>query len=352
LTLAACVAAQEDTSETQAVKALLREAHQLSESAEKLEEFTRIIDLCEQTQQSGIDPKLNAYANQLAAWAYNRRGEWYADRGATQARNDQLAEAQKSDALALEQFETAIQKKPDYWKAIHNRGVSRALNHNFEEAVKDFTRVTQLMPTYPNAWFNLGEIRFELGQFDKAVEDYSETLRHTPNDADVYIRRGLAYSRVRRHREALADFSRAVDLAPENPEALTGRGDAYRHLQLWVQAATDYRKATQLDGDQAEGYLGVAWMMATCPNARFRDQQQAVRAAKRALELAGGSDYRCLDTMAAALANAGQFEHAVKWQQQALQLAPKDLASPLQERLKLYEVGQPYREQAPAKTEP
>jgi tetratricopeptide (TPR) repeat protein len=86
--------------------------------------------------------------------------------------------------------------------------------------------------------------------------------------------------------------------------------------------------------------------MATCPDARYRNADSAVRAAERALELGQKDDYRLLDTLAAAYANAQQFEEAQKTQQQAIQRAPKDEAPILQQRLQLYEAGRPYRQQA------
>jgi hypothetical protein len=51
----------------------------------------------------------------------------------------------------------------------------------------------------------------------------------------------------------------------------------------------------------------------------------------------------CLDTLAAAHAEAGNFEPAVKWVKRAIDLAPPAAHESLRERLALYEKEKPYR---------
>jgi hypothetical protein len=58
-----------------------------------------------------------------------------------------------------------------------------------------------------------------------------------------------------------------------------------------------------------------------------------------------------VDTLAAAYAEAGDFEAAVKWQKKAIHLLTKEEAAKwrdkLEERLKLYQSGKTYREENP-----
>jgi predicted O-linked N-acetylglucosamine transferase (SPINDLY family) len=83
--------------------------------------------------------------------------------------------------------------------------------------------------------------------------------------------------------------------------------------------------------------------MSTCPDAKYRNPALAVRAAKKAIQL-GGKDCRGLDTLAAALASAGQFETASQTGRDAVAAAPADAHEMLQHRLSLYQSHQPYYE--------
>ncbi len=115
--------------------------------------------------------------------------------------------------------------------------------------------------------------------------------------------------------------------------------------------------------DMLEFMIGLARFQATCPVAELRDGAKAVENATKACELTNWKDWEYLDTLAAAYAEAGDFDSAIKWQQKAIDLLPEDEEEPserrakrradFEERLKLYQSGKPYREKAhkPEKTE-
>ncbi len=97
-------------------------------------------------------------------------------------------------------------------------------------------------------------------------------------------------------------------------------------------------------GPRARLLTGLAG--ATCPAADDRDGQNAVRDAERARELLGRADGNDLATLAAADAEAGRFDEAVRWQKEAL--AEPEYASQHEalgrKVLNLYEEKTPYRE--------
>jgi tetratricopeptide (TPR) repeat protein len=84
------------------------------------------------------------------------------------------------------------------------------------------------------------------------------------------------------------------------------------------KAVADYSQAILLDPKGAREYNNLAWLLATCPQASVRDGKKAVQYALQACELSEWKDPACVDTLAAAYAEGGDFDHAVKYEQQSL----------------------------------
>jgi hypothetical protein len=63
-----------------------------------------------------------------------------------------------------------------------------------------------------------------------------------------------------------------------------------------------------------------AWLLATSPDDTLRDGRRAIQFATRACESTGFGDPSCLDTLAAAYAETGDYVEAAKRAQQAISL--------------------------------
>ena len=90
--------------------------------------------------------------------------------------------------------------------------------------------------------------------------------------------------------------------------------------------------------------------MATSWDDSARDGNRAIELATKACELTGQKDPDSFDTLAAAYAEAGRFDDAVKWQKKALEhpeAFPADEVERVKKRLKLYESGKPYHQPEP-----
>ncbi len=77
-------------------------------------------------------------------------------------------------------------------------------------------------------------------------------------------------------------------------------------------AAGHYAKAAELSPDDAEVLNSQGWLKATSPESALRNGREAIRLSTRACELRRWRDADTLDTLAAAEAEAGNFEEAVK----------------------------------------
>jgi eukaryotic-like serine/threonine-protein kinase len=90
----------------------------------------------------------------------------------------------------------------------------------------------------------------------------------------------------------------------------------------------------------------LAWFLATARYDEIRDGARALEMATRACELTGYETATTVDTLAAAYAEVGDFENAVRWSVKTLELT-SDAAkrSEFKRRLENYRQGQPWRMQ-------
>lgn len=322
---------------------VLADAYQRTKNATASDEFGDIIETCERALSVDPPEQTRQYARQLAAWAYNRRGELYAQEASKVYNKGAHRRANELDALALDDFQAAIGHDATKWKAIQNRGVSLALHGKLEEAIADFDLVLKLQPEYQNAWFNRAELRFETGEYAVAISDYNQALQRRPDDIAAMLGRGESRLKLGQPQEAKADFELALRYSPTEALALAGRGDAHTALRDWNRAGEDYREAIRFNPRLGRAYRGAAWLLATCPDERYRRADLAVQTAEKAIELGGDSDWTYLDTLAAAQASAGQYDEAAQTIAKAIQIAPENLIETLKSRLDLYAEEQPFR---------
>ncbi len=122
-------------------------------------------------------------------------------------------------------------------------------------------------------------------------------------------------------------------------------GRVWSEKKEYEKAIADYSEAIRLDPKHAGAHNGLAWILATCTDARYRDGGRAVELAKKACELSEWSDANVIDTLAAAYAEVGDFDAAVKWESKAIELlGDRKMKEDLRSRLELYRERKPYRE--------
>ncbi len=308
---------------------LVKEAFAKSKRASEESDYTEIIDLCRRAVKAGLKKNYDEYARRLMGWAYNRRGEARAKAG--------------NDKEALADFELAVELNVKSWRAVHNRAVSYATLGRVKEALIDFDQAIKLNSQYPNAYFNRGEMLCQQNDFAAAIRDYTAALKLGGPDAAIFNSRGHAFYRLRQFGDALADYDEAVKLDGNNVAALINRGDTHCDMGQYAEAAKDYRSAVQINPMMGRAYQSAAWLMATCPDEHYRNDRLAVDAANKAIKL-DGENYRNLETLAAAHANAGAFDEAKSTQEKAIALAPKHELVAAEKRMALYQRELAFRE--------
>ena len=184
------------------------------------------------------------------------------------------------------------------------------------------------------------------GDIDSAIADYEEELRLESSTA-AYNNRGVAWDSKKEYDKAIADYNEAARLDPKNAVPYKNRGDTWRKKGDYDRALADYDKAIHLAPKSADAFNGAAWLRATCVDERYRNGNKAVGLATNACEVSGWDNFNWIDTLAAAHAEAGDFDSAIKYQNKAIELNPTDaeFLKGANERLTLYKNHKPYREE-------
>jgi tetratricopeptide (TPR) repeat protein len=147
----------------------------------------------------------------------------------------------------------------------------------------------------------------------------------------------------------IARFQRAVEL---NPGDFLGRyilGQVLQQQGRYAEAEQAYLGAIQAKPAWVPACDSLARLLATSPDDKSRDGRRAVEYARTACEQTGREDSFCVNTLAAAYAELGQFDEAVRYQTRVLKgLTLKgDLRTAPGQRLELYRHKKPFRDQGP-----
>ncbi|MEZ6115446.1 MAG: ASPIC/UnbV domain-containing protein [Pirellulaceae bacterium] len=201
--------------------------------------------------------------------------------------------------------------------------------------------------------FRLADVHYFLARLAQAQQQ----------DPTAHLQQAIALNP--RLTAALVDLSDARLAAKQLPaagrlleQALAQRpGDANVHNKLGVvrlqqneisSAIAQFQLALQANSRWYPAANNLAWLRATHPDAQYRNGAEAVRMAERILRESNSMRPDFLDTLAAALAEVGQFDQAVRVAAKAIELADSahmtELADKLRLRQQQYSAGQPYRD--------
>jgi tetratricopeptide (TPR) repeat protein len=200
---------------------------------------------------------------------------------------------------------------------------------------------------------NLGGVFRDEGRTEEAIAQFQMALAINPDFAEPHNNLGVVFAHQGRKEEAIAQYQKALAIKPDYAEPHYNLGNAFVRQGYVAEAISHYQKALAIKPDYMEVQNNLALVLATCPQASFRNGIEAVRLAERANQLAGGNNPAVLCTLAAAYAEAGRFPEAIETVQRAMPMAEAQtntaLAGALQSQLKLYQAGISFQgtEQAP-----
>jgi tetratricopeptide (TPR) repeat protein len=234
-----------------------------------------------------------------------------------------------------------------------------AIKHERNRESADFARAIELDPSNIEYRLARGASWSAQGRHELAIADFDEVIRLAPTNTAGYLYRGNEQRKHLKLDVAVDDYNRAIQVDPRCSQAYLNRGLVWKQRRDFEHAVQEFQRLLEWDKNNVDGHRTLARLLATCNDEDVRDGHRAVQEAKAACELTNWQDPDCLDTLAAAQAEAGDFDGAVASQAKAIRLlkysnAPSALQRSLsfggrrgvgfQDRLAFYKSKKPCRE--------
>jgi len=242
---------------------------------------------------------------------------------------------------------------PTYVDARLQLAHALTVTGELKEAEAQLETVIEQNPKTLSAYLRLGDLALDQKDFRKAIQAYSRALRQSPSSVDACFGMGVALVAQDRPQLAEQQFRHALKVRPTHAGAnyqlamiLEAKGEA-------EEAIACYRTALALRPDWPDVQRRLAWLLSTHPDDSIRNTNEAIVLAQQAIESERELMPRLLDSLAAAHASQNQFDKAVQFASEAVERAreidDEALVAQIQQRLKMYEAEQPFRQ--PSRTE-
>jgi tetratricopeptide (TPR) repeat protein len=183
-----------------------------------------------------------------------------------------------------------IVTSPTHQRAAVNlcsKASDQLINGDIAGAKRNIDAALRIDPKLWPALYVRAQIFRSEGKYELAIQDCDEVLRQYAGCVEASLLRASVKARLGKYAEALKEFNYLISLHP-------------RPVTL------------------ARALSGRAWFQATCSDPSFRNGKQAIKDAKAACSIMQWKDEDMIDTLAAAYAETGDFDSAMRYAGQAL----------------------------------
>jgi len=249
---------------------------------------------------------------------------------------------------ALADLEHVVRLAPRETRGLLLRGSLWAKSRQFQAAVDDFTACLRIDPACSAALLERGLANYALRDFEAALADFDASLRLEPKMAMGYTGRAMARVELADYSQAEVDFSKALAADDKSPLPWFERARMWMRRHNANAAVSDLTETLKRDPKHLDAMIFLATLLACGPDDTPRDGKRAVELATAACEQTRKSDFRAVEALAAAHAEAGDFPRAIEQQEKALEIlsragTPEGAKAAARSRLSQYKASRPIR---------
>jgi tetratricopeptide (TPR) repeat protein len=194
----------------------------------------------------------------------------------------------------------------------------------------------------------------ERGKVEESLRLIDQIIMSNPRNWRAHFLKAAVLVLAKRRDEALREMDQSIRLAQRSnasPEILSelyqSKGRSCVDYGKYQDGRRALEAAVHLKPEDPTTLNDLAWMLATSQSKQVRDGRRALSLATKACRLGRWSNAFALDTLAAAYAENGRFPEAMRYEQWAIRNLhsedEKNQLGGMQDRLRLYQEGQPYR---------
>jgi tetratricopeptide (TPR) repeat protein len=248
---------------------------------------------------------------------------------------------------AIAHFQKSLELDPNKFETQNNLGYSLSMGSRLRDAFPYLEKAVEMNPNYAAGHYNLGNALLRSGRVAEAIVQLQKAVEIDPTYVPALSNLGSAFLQTGQVDESLARLQKALQIDPNYKAAHFNMANTLLQMRRTEEAVSHLQRVLEIDPGDAEAQKNMAWVLATCPNPRFRDGAKAVELAERASK-AGSTNPVVGATLAAAYAEAGRFPEAVSTAEMALQLATNSgnlqMADVIRTHLEFYRAERPFRD--------
>ena len=212
-----------------------------------------------------------------------------------------------------------------------------------EEAIEVFSEWVAVDSRNPDAFVGRSFAYISIGNFQNAIADATKALELDSAHSAAHAALAFALHSAGQKTAAMASIGRSIKSDKSSPAAYFVRAEISVLEGQYKQAVADLKTVVRLLPNSATAHTKLALLYAACPAPSVRNEKLAVAMATTACELTNWSGWQPIGALAAARAEAGEFDEAIKWATRAADDAPDEHKPVFRQYLELFRQSKPVR---------